>query len=259
MTTVAFALVLVALWIAYTVGKRARSRQDVAAPANPPRPSWDSSMDSQGYRRRVEIAFPPMPTEDRSAPAVRTASADLDDAGYWVMSIAEVMAYWRDPIPPELLDFDVWIDKEAVEAHRRFAAETSPEILLTQNHHVAVLIITGALLQVISTRPLQDREEPGVITVATLKFETQPIPDKRIVAIRLTGARKAAALKALADEVGKLPDQNGRLTLTQTAQVEEIARRVGTGADANHVREAMKRIREGEALSATLAGGARSP
>jgi hypothetical protein len=152
----------------------------------------------------------------------------------------------------------VWIDQEAVEAQRRWAAESTPEWILKQNNHTSILTMTGVLLQVISTQPLQDREESGVITIKTLKFETQPIPDKRIIAIRLTGARRAAALKALADEVRRLPDQNGKLTLTQTAQVEEIARRIDTGADANHVRKTMKRIREGETLSATLAGGARS-
>ncbi len=64
----------------------------------------------------------------------------------------------------------------------------------------------------------------------------------------------AAALRALADEIGTLPTTEGRLSLTNAAQVEEIARRVDNGADEAHVREAMKRIREGETLTETLKG-----
>jgi hypothetical protein len=64
--------------------------------------------------------------------------------------------------------------------------------------------------------------------------------------------RKAAALGALADEIRNLPTIEGRLSLTNAEQVEWVARQIENGADEAAVREAMKRIREGETLAETL-------
>jgi hypothetical protein len=81
-----------------------------------------------------------------------------------------------------------------------------------------------------------------------LFFSGQPAEDPA----RADGERKAAALHALAEEIRAFPTQDGRLSLTHGAQIEEVARHVDDGADEGHVRATMKRIREGETLTETL-------
>lgn len=67
---------------------------------------------------------------------------------------------------------------------------------------------------------------------------------------------RAAAYRALAEEMATLPtNDGGNLSIETTLQVEEVARLVESGVDEGLVREAMKRIREGEPLVETLKRG----
>ena len=66
--------------------------------------------------------------------------------------------------------------------------------------------------------------------------------------------RTAAAYRALAVGIKQLPAiPSGRLSVEHSLQVEELARRIDQGsADETHVRDAVKRIGEGESLVETL-------
>jgi len=66
-------------------------------------------------------------------------------------------------------------------------------------------------------------------------------------------ARRAAAYHAIADGVSTLGD--GNLSVERTLQLEELARWAENGADEAAIREALSRIRGGEALVATLKRG----
>jgi hypothetical protein len=68
--------------------------------------------------------------------------------------------------------------------------------------------------------------------------------------------RKAAALRAIAEGIEMLTTtKGGNLSVENTLQVEELARRVEQGADETHVHDAMRLIAEGESLVETLKRG----
>ncbi len=99
-----------------------------------------------------------------------------------------------------------------------------------------------------------------IVAVVVLWHRTAKLLDRvhdlegkvRPVIASLDAKRRSAALGAIAHEIQSLPTKDGRLSLTMTAQIEEVARMIDNGADETQVRDAMKRIREGETLADTL-------
>lgn len=124
-------------------------------------------------------------------------------------------------------------------------AVVSPVMLTLMGVSPVLLAVVGAL--VVAVLVLGVRFGDLRARVTSLESATRALVE------HVDKPRRASALKVMAEEVLKFPtDDKGRLSLVHAAQIEVVGKLVDDGADAALVRQAMERIRGGEALVQTL-------
>jgi hypothetical protein len=181
MSTVAFIAVLAGLWLAYRLGAKARVAVSGKKPEHPPTglPTPDDVPANAAARvtngNLGTLAFPPRFSEGRSLPGIRRQENERGDV-FWLFSIDELSAYWRDPVPEGLNGYEGWLADKALQALKQQLSSRDPKVGAPENAHVALLVAMGGILP-------HAKPESGVITCEGVSLGISPTPGSKVLLI----------------------------------------------------------------------------